>query len=122
MGSLDVTIVNISLPTISRYFDVGTGMVSWIVLAYLLVDEQLSIGLREDRGPEGLQEGISGRVRRLRDGLLSARVQMADLPDGAVQGTASLIPLTLGFHDAFLVGAGFSVLAVILSAVARDAS
>ncbi|HII05909.1 MAG TPA: MFS transporter, partial [Methanotrichaceae archaeon] len=37
MGSLDVTIVNISLPTIARYFNVGTGMVSWVVLAYLLV-------------------------------------------------------------------------------------
>ena len=48
-------------------------------------------------------------------------VQMAGLSDGAVQGGAALAPLTLGFHDAFLVGAGFSILAVILSAVARDA-
>ncbi len=52
--------------------------------------------------------------------VFSARVQMAGLSDGAVQGGASLIPLTLGFHDAFLVGAGFSLLAVILSAAARD--
>jgi len=37
MGALDVTIVNIALPTISRYFDVGTGPVSRVVLVYLLV-------------------------------------------------------------------------------------
>jgi predicted alpha/beta hydrolase family esterase len=48
-------------------------------------------------------------------------VQLAGLSDGAVQGGAALAPLTLGFHDAFLVGVGFSILAVILSAAARDA-
>lgn len=37
MGSLDVTIVNISLPTISKYFDVSTSTVSWVVIVYLLV-------------------------------------------------------------------------------------
>ncbi|HOO54418.1 MAG TPA: MFS transporter [Methanothrix sp.] len=52
--------------------------------------------------------------------VFAARVQMAGISDGAVQGGASIAPLTLGFHDAFLVGAGFSVLAVILSVVARD--
>jgi len=46
---------------------------------------------------------------------------MAGISNGAVQSGASLIPRTLGFHDAFLVGAGFSVLAVILSLVARGA-
>jgi hypothetical protein len=53
--------------------------------------------------------------------VFAARVQMAGLSDGAVQGGAALAPLTLGFHDAFLVGAGFSILAVLLSMVARDA-
>jgi EmrB/QacA subfamily drug resistance transporter len=37
MATLDMTVVNISLPTISRYFDVGTGEVSWIILSYFLV-------------------------------------------------------------------------------------
>ena len=37
MASLDLSIVNISLPTISRYFDVGTGEVSWIILSYFLI-------------------------------------------------------------------------------------
>jgi len=36
MANLDTTIVNISLPTISRYFDVGTGEISWISLSYFL--------------------------------------------------------------------------------------
>ncbi|MDD4447997.1 MAG: hypothetical protein PHN61_10005, partial [Methanothrix sp.] len=36
MANLDTTIVNISLPTISRYFGVGTGEVSWISLSYFL--------------------------------------------------------------------------------------
>ncbi|MBN1431320.1 MAG: MFS transporter [Methanomicrobiaceae archaeon] len=37
MGSLDVTIVNISLPTIAESFGLSTGAVSWIVLVYLIV-------------------------------------------------------------------------------------
>jgi len=37
MGSLDVTIVNIALPTIAGSFGLSTGSVSWIVLAYLIV-------------------------------------------------------------------------------------
>jgi EmrB/QacA subfamily drug resistance transporter len=37
MVRLDSYIVNISLPTLSRYFRVGTGEVSWVVLSYLLV-------------------------------------------------------------------------------------
>ncbi len=36
MVSLDTYIVNISLPTISRHFGVGTDKISWVVLAYLL--------------------------------------------------------------------------------------
>ncbi|TAJ43327.1 MFS transporter [Methanofollis fontis] len=37
MGSLDVSIVNISLPTIAASFGIGTGPVSWVSIAYLLV-------------------------------------------------------------------------------------
>ena len=37
MGSLDVTIVNISLPTLARNFQVSTSVVSWIILVYLMV-------------------------------------------------------------------------------------
>lgn len=37
MGTLDVSIVNISLPTIARSFQVSTGSVSWVILAYLLI-------------------------------------------------------------------------------------
>lgn len=37
MCTLDSSIVNISLPAIGHYFDVSTGAVSWVVLAYLLV-------------------------------------------------------------------------------------
>ena len=36
MVSVDTYVVNISLPTIARYFHVDTGEVSWVVLAYLL--------------------------------------------------------------------------------------
>jgi EmrB/QacA subfamily drug resistance transporter len=37
MGALDATIVNISLPTISAYFGARMGLVSWVVIGYLLV-------------------------------------------------------------------------------------
>lgn len=36
MVSLDTYVVNISLPSIARWFQVGTGDVSWVVLGYLL--------------------------------------------------------------------------------------
>jgi EmrB/QacA subfamily drug resistance transporter len=37
MGALDATIVNISLPTISKYFQCDVATVSWVAMAYLLV-------------------------------------------------------------------------------------
>jgi len=37
MASLDVTIVNIALPTLSQYFDASASMVSWVTTAYLIV-------------------------------------------------------------------------------------
>lgn len=36
MGALDSTIVNISLPTISTYFNTSITVVSWVAMAYLL--------------------------------------------------------------------------------------
>jgi len=38
MASLDSTIVNISLPVISEYYHVDFALVSWIIMAYLLVE------------------------------------------------------------------------------------
>jgi len=37
MGALDATIVNISLPTMSKYFQTDVATVSWVAMAYLLV-------------------------------------------------------------------------------------
>lgn len=37
MGALDISIVNISMPTIARHFQVSTGEVSWVILVYLLI-------------------------------------------------------------------------------------
>lgn len=37
MGALDATIVNISLPTISKYFHCDVATVSWVAMAYFLV-------------------------------------------------------------------------------------
>ena len=37
MAGLDVTIVNIALPTISEAFNVSTVTVSWVINAYLIV-------------------------------------------------------------------------------------
>ena len=37
MGALDATIVNISLPTISKYFQCDIATVSWVAMAYLLI-------------------------------------------------------------------------------------
>jgi len=37
MGALDATIVNISLPTMSKYFQCDIAIVSWVAMSYLLV-------------------------------------------------------------------------------------
>jgi EmrB/QacA subfamily drug resistance transporter len=37
MGALDTTIVNISLPSISKYFQSDVATVSWVAIAYLLI-------------------------------------------------------------------------------------
>src|SRR4030043_636642 len=37
MGALDATIVNISLPTISKYFQCDIATVSWVAMAFLLI-------------------------------------------------------------------------------------
>jgi EmrB/QacA subfamily drug resistance transporter len=37
MGALDATIVNISLPTMSKYFQCDVATVSWVAMAYLLI-------------------------------------------------------------------------------------
>jgi DHA2 family metal-tetracycline-proton antiporter-like MFS transporter len=37
MGALDATIVNISLPTMSKYFQTDVATVSWVSMSYLLV-------------------------------------------------------------------------------------
>jgi EmrB/QacA subfamily drug resistance transporter len=37
MGALDTTIVNISLPSISKYFQTDIATVSWVAIAYLLI-------------------------------------------------------------------------------------
>ena len=43
MASLDSTIVNISLPVISEAFRVDFGLVSWVVMGYLLAEAGLLI-------------------------------------------------------------------------------
>jgi len=37
MGALDATIVVISLPSIAHDFNAGTSMVSWVMIAYMLI-------------------------------------------------------------------------------------
>lgn len=44
MSNLDISIVNISLPVISRYFDVGIGTVSRVVLVYFLILTSFLLG------------------------------------------------------------------------------
>ena len=52
MVRLDSYIVNISLPTLARFFKVGTGEVSWVILSYLLImtGSTLIFGKLVDRG------------------------------------------------------------------------
>lgn len=45
MGTLNASIVNISLPTISNYFQVKLSVVAWVMMAYLLTTSSLLITL-----------------------------------------------------------------------------
>lgn len=37
MGFLDVSIVNVSLPTMAKFFQVGTSTIFWVILIYIIV-------------------------------------------------------------------------------------
>ncbi|MEI7634210.1 MAG: DHA2 family efflux MFS transporter permease subunit [bacterium] len=51
MSKLDMYIVNVSLPTMSRYFNAGTGNIAWVVISYQLVctSTMLVFGKLSDR-------------------------------------------------------------------------
>src|SRR6202048_4545094 len=63
--SVDATIVNVALPTLSRQLDADTAHLQWIVDAYTLVMSGLllSAGSLSDR--YGRRGWLSGGVRRL---------------------------------------------------------
>jgi DHA2 family metal-tetracycline-proton antiporter-like MFS transporter len=46
MGFFDISIVNVSLPTIARYFSIDIGMVTWVVIIYVLAISSFLIALR----------------------------------------------------------------------------
>ncbi|MBM4240656.1 MAG: MFS transporter [Euryarchaeota archaeon] len=52
MGFFDISIVNVSLPTIARYFSVDISLVSWVVLIYVLALSSflIAFGSLADRG------------------------------------------------------------------------
>lgn len=100
MVRLDGYVVTISLPTISRYFQVGTGEISWVVLSYLLVmtASMLIFGKLGDR--VGLKKiFISGYVCFTAGSLLcglSPNVYMLDAARG-IQGIGGAMMMTGAF-------------------------
>ena len=106
MVRLDSYIVNISLPTISRYFHVGIADVSWVVIAYLLVmtGSMLIFGKLADR--LGLKTiFIGGYVVFTLGSLfcgLAPRIYILDLARG-IQGLGGAMLVTSAFaiisHD-----------------------
>jgi EmrB/QacA subfamily drug resistance transporter len=53
--NLDMTIVNISLPVISREFSISPGTVSWIVLSYLLCETAFMLPIGELANRKGIR-------------------------------------------------------------------
>ena len=45
MSTLDASIVNISLPTLEKYFSTNFAMVQWVVLSYALILTSLTLGV-----------------------------------------------------------------------------
>jgi len=100
MVRLDGYVVNISLPTITRYFHVGTSEASWVVLSYLLVmtASMLIFGKLGDR--VGLKKiFISGYVCFTAGSLLcglSHNICMLDVARG-IQGIGGAMMMTGAF-------------------------
>ena len=98
--SVDATIVNVALPTLSRELDADTAQLQWIVDAYTLVMAGLllSMGSLSDRyGRRGwlssglavfaITSAVAGQVNTA-DGLIAARAAMG-------VGAAVIFPTTL---------------------------
>ncbi|MDD5170941.1 MAG: DHA2 family efflux MFS transporter permease subunit, partial [Syntrophales bacterium] len=100
MVRLDGYIVNISLPTISRYFQVDVGEVSWVVISYLLImtSSMLIFGKLADK--IGLKRIFMGGYVVFTAGSLlcglSPSIYFLDI-SRALQGTGSAMMVTSAF-------------------------
>jgi len=93
MATLDASIVNISLPTIARYFGIALGgPIEWVIIAYLVVIAAvlLTIGRLSD---------VVGRKPIWAAGLVIFTV------GSAICGAASSLPLLIAFRVAQGLGA-----------------
>ena len=100
MVRLDSYVVNISLPTISRYFGVGVSSVSWVVISYLLVmtSSMLIFGKLADR--VGLKRIFAGGYAVFTVGSLlcgtAVNIYFLDL-SRALQGIGGAMMVTSAF-------------------------
>ena len=71
MSTLDSSIVNISLPTIARYFGVPlSGAIEWIVISYLVVIAAVLLGFSTLQGGTAGSHAVTGIVTALGASLL----------------------------------------------------
>lgn len=93
MGTLDASIVNISLPAIASYFSVAlTGTVEWVIIAYLVVVASVLLTIGRLSDLIGRKVVLLGGVAifTLGSGLLYIKLELSP----AVEGTwrAVLLP------------------------------
>jgi len=62
MGALDATIVVISLPSIAHDFNASTSMVSWVLIAYMLIIASFLLVFGKLGDLKGLKTGLYCRI------------------------------------------------------------
>jgi MFS family permease len=83
MSNLDITIVNVAIPTIQNEFGVTTDDAQWVVTAYALT-EGVAVPVSawlEDRSVQPRAAGVRRRIGAVRPGLEFG--QPGDVPDRA---------------------------------------
>jgi DHA2 family multidrug resistance protein-like MFS transporter len=109
---LDLTILNVALPTLARDLDASTGQLQWFADSYNLVLAALLI-------PAGLLGDRFGRKRMLLIalalfGIASLGCALSDTPGELIAARAAL-----GFGAAFLMPLGMAILPVLFTAEER---
>lgn len=103
MATLDASIVNVALPTLTRYFDTGITTIEWVVMAYLLTITSLLLSL-------GRISDMVGRKVIFSGGLAVFTVGSGLCAASATEGQLILFRVVQGVGAAMLMATGVAII------------